>query len=173
MSLWVCVCMCVWVIVAYYYVCMWCIVYVYVKVHVHINSTTHPFNQCNCRVKNICPLLGKCLYKNVVYKVTVKTNNSVRHYISATEGNIKQRLYNQTFFHKQKLLIQCLLILIHMAPKRHEHLSHNHLGDTKASTCIQQNIKKCLICLHEKLAIITYPSQNTQQNKKIWNSFKM
>ena len=28
-----------------------------------------------------------------------------------------------------------------MAPKRHKHLSHNHLGDTKASTGIQQDIK--------------------------------
>ena len=60
-----------------------------------------------------------------------------------------------------------------MAPKRHEHLSHHPMGDTKASTCLQQNIKKCLLCLHEKLAIITYPSQNTLLNKKITNSFQM
>ena len=58
------------------------------------NSTTHPSNQCNCRVKNTCPLLGKCQYKNVIYKVTVKTNNSIKHYIRATEGIIKQRIYN-------------------------------------------------------------------------------
>ena len=29
-----------------------------------------------------------------------------------------------------------------MAPKRHEHLPHHHLGDTKASTHLQQDIKK-------------------------------
>ena len=54
-----------------------------------------------------------------------------------------------------------------MAPKRHKHLSHNHLRDTQTSSCLQQNIKKkCLLCLHEKLAIITYLSQNTLLNKK-------
>ena len=53
-----------------------------------------------------------------------------------------------------------------MVPQKHKHLSYNHLGDTKTSTCLQQNIKKCLLCLYEKLAIITYPSQNTLQNKK-------
>ena len=55
-----------------------------------INSTTHPSNQCNCRVKNTCPLLGNCLYKNVIYKATVKTNDSVKHYIGATGGTIKK-----------------------------------------------------------------------------------
>ena len=61
-----------------------------------------------------------------------------------------------------------------MAPKSYKHLSHNQLRDTRTSTCLQQNIKKkCLLCLHEKLGIITYPSQNTLLNKKIWNPFKM
>ena len=53
-----------------------------------------------------------------------------------------------------------------MAPKRHEHLAHNHLGDAKASTCLQQDIKKFLLCPYEKLVIITCPSQNTPLNKK-------
>ena len=53
-----------------------------------------------------------------------------------------------------------------MAAKRHKYLSNNHLRDTKTSTCLQQNIKKCLLFLHEKLVIVTYPSQNTLQNKK-------
>ena len=60
------------------------------------NSTTHPSNQCNCRVKNTCSLPEKYLYKNFVYKATVKTNNSVKYYIGTTEGTIKQRIYNHT-----------------------------------------------------------------------------
>ena len=58
--------------------------------------TRHPFNQCYCRVKSTCPLLGKCLYKNI--KDTVKTNNSVKHYIGATEGTIKQNFSTINFF---------------------------------------------------------------------------
>ena len=29
-----------------------------------------------------------------------------------------------------------------MLPKRHEHLTHHHLGNTKTSICLQQDIKK-------------------------------
>ena len=58
------------------------------------NSTPQPYNQCNCRVKSTCPQTNKCLYTNTIYKSTVKTNNSVKHYISATEGTIKQRMDN-------------------------------------------------------------------------------
>ena len=63
-----------------------------------INSKTYPSNQCNCRVKIACPLLGKCPNKNVIYKAIVKTNNSVKHYIGATEGTIKLRIYNHKHF---------------------------------------------------------------------------
>ena len=50
------------------------------------NSTSQPYNQCNCRVKSTCPLPNKCLYTNTIYKSTVKTNNSVKQYISATRA---------------------------------------------------------------------------------------
>ena len=131
------------------------------------NSTPQHYNQCNCRVKSTFPLPNKCLYRNTIYKATVKTNNSIQHYIGAMEGTIKQRIHNHNLsFKYRNYASKRLLILVHMATKRHKHLSHNHLGDTKTSTCLQQNIKKCLLCLHEKLAIITYPSQNTLLNKK-------
>ena len=91
-----------------------------------IHSHTYPSKQCNCRDKETCPRLGNCLQKNVVYRVTVKTKNSVKQYIGATERTIKQRIYN----HKLSFT------------------NRNYL------------------CLHEKLAIITHPSQNTMLNKK-------
>ena len=40
------------------------------------------------------PLLGNCPQKNVVYRATVKNNRSVKQYIGAMEGTIKQRIYN-------------------------------------------------------------------------------
>ena len=52
-----------------------------------------------------------------------------------------------------------------MTPKRQEHLTHHHLGNTKTNTHLQQDIEY-LLYLHEKLAIITHPSQNTLLNRK-------
>ena len=72
------------------------------------NSTTHPSNQCNCRVKSTCPLPVKWLYKNVIYQATVKTN-SVTHYFGATECTIKQRIYNHKFSFKNRIRIYAFL----------------------------------------------------------------
>ena len=139
-----------------------------------IHSTTHSTSQCNCRVKNTCSLLGKCLDKNVIYKAKVKTNSSVKQYIGATEDNIKQRIYN----HK--------LSFTNINYSSNTFLSSNvwHLKDMNISPTItwetlkltpayNRTYRKCLLCVHEKLAIITYSSQNTLLNKKIWNSFQM
>ena len=41
-------------------------------------------------------------YKNVIFKAMVKTNNFVKHYISATEGTIKQGLYNHKLSFKNR-----------------------------------------------------------------------
>ena len=67
-----------------------------------IHSTTHSNNQCNCRDKETCPLLGNYRQKNVVYWATLKTNSSVKQYIVATEGTIKQIIYNHklSFTHR-------------------------------------------------------------------------
>ena len=49
--------------------------------------------------KSTCSLPNKCLYRNIIYKATVKTNNSVKHYIGATEGTIK---HHHNLFFKYK-----------------------------------------------------------------------
>ena len=56
--------------------------------------------------------------------------------------------------------------ILSVALKRHEHITHHHLGNTKTSIHLQQDIKKMPSLPPKKLAIITYPSQSTLQNKK-------
>ena len=102
-----------------------------------------------------------------MYRATVKTNNSVKQYIGATEGTIKQGIYNPklSFTNRNYSINTSLFIHTHLAPKRHEYLNHHHLGNTKTSTLLQQDIK-------EKPVIITHPSQNTLLNKKLEIQFK-
>ena len=59
-----------------------------------IHSNIHPNKRCNCRDKETCPHQGNCQQKNIVYRATEKTNNSVKQYIGAMEGTIEQRIYN-------------------------------------------------------------------------------
>ena len=60
---------------------------------VYSSSKGHDSNICNCRNKDSCPLNGKCLQENVVYKATITTKTEVKKYIESTGGTFKKRWY--------------------------------------------------------------------------------
>ena len=51
---------------------------------------------CNCRIKESCPLNGKCLHQCMVYKTEVSANTTYREYYGASEGEFKSRYNNHT-----------------------------------------------------------------------------
>ena len=51
---------------------------------------------CNCRIKESCPLNGKCLHQCMVYKVEVSTNTTDKKNYGASEGEFKSRYNNHT-----------------------------------------------------------------------------
>ena len=57
---------------------------------VHLNQ----LEPCNCRNPQQCPLDGKCLTKCIVYKSTVKTQNSEHVYFGIAEKEFKPRYRN-------------------------------------------------------------------------------
>ena len=57
------------------------------------NKNNHDDSTCNCRNKDSCPLNGKCLQENVVYKATITTKTEVKDYIGSTGGTFKKRWY--------------------------------------------------------------------------------
>ena len=50
-----------------------------------------PDSSCNCRVRQNCPMDGKCLTKSVLYKATVDSKET---YVGITEGTFKTRYTN-------------------------------------------------------------------------------
>ena len=95
-------------------------------------------------------------------------NSSVKQYIGATESTIKQGLYKHKLsFINRNYSSNTSLYSYIGAPKRHEHVYHYHLGNTKYNKAS----RKCHLCPPKKLAIITYPSQTATQ--KIRNSIQM
>ena len=63
---------------------------------------------CNCRVKPLCPLKGKCLQEGVVYKAIVTQTETMKQdiYIGMTGNPFKKRynLHNSSFrFPPQKI----------------------------------------------------------------------
>ena len=45
---------------------------------------------CNCRIKDECPLAGKCKTSNVVYEASIEANNNIKKYIGSTGNDFKQ-----------------------------------------------------------------------------------
>ena len=58
---------------------------------------------CNCRTE-LCPLNKNCLTSNLIYKATVKTDNTTKIYIGSTSTTFKDRYRNHkaSFNNKQK-----------------------------------------------------------------------
>ena len=81
------------------------------------SSDAPPNKTCNCRVKDSCPLEGKCLSDNLIYQATVtlipalqyqshtNQNNSpqIHTYIGLTSNTFKTRLGNhkKSFSHRK------------------------------------------------------------------------
>ena len=113
---------------------------------------------CNCQKKNSCPLNGKCLDKEIIYRCKIQKPNSNedRYYIGLTANTFKQRWYshNHSFKHEDK--------------KKSTELSNyiwglrdNNIEPTLSWEVIDHarpyvnGSKKCNLCLTEKFHIIT------------------
>ena len=60
--------------------------------HSELSHDSKP-RECNCRVKDACPLNGKCLTESLVYKATLTGGDEQFCYVGMTEGPFKNR-YN-------------------------------------------------------------------------------
>ena len=69
------------------------------------NGTTRDSTDCNCRVKQSCPLNGRSLTDSIVYRAEVRQtgNDTVKTYTGLTKGTFKQRYNNHlsTFRHQK------------------------------------------------------------------------
>ena len=58
-----------------------------------------PKLNCNCRVKEYCPLNGDCLQSSVVYGCKITSNDTAEdspHYIGLTENTFKDYINTRT-----------------------------------------------------------------------------
>ena len=64
-----------------------------------LNNTAEIEESCNCRNKNNCPLDGKCLTPNIIYKAQIlskQLNYKQKNYIGTTETDFEHRFSNHT-----------------------------------------------------------------------------
>ena len=120
--------------------------------------------ECNCRQKDLCPLQGKCLEKEVIYRgeVTSSSNNLTTNYIGLTEYTFKDRLYKHRNSFKYRNKVNCTELSKHIW-----NLKDNEAEDIEIKWSIldkartfSNGSKRCDLCLTEKYHII-YQDFNT------------
>ena len=124
---------------------------------------------CNCRVKTDCPLNGGCRKESVIYKCTATTCDSKKVYLGLTEGEFKkQRYYDHVksfkneFYANSTTLSSCVWEL-----KKRKNVTPALTWEVLRTAKAYSNItKRCSLCLHEKLAIITYPYPDELLNRR-------
>ena len=137
----------------------------------HNQGILHPPSNnygCNCEDTNTCPLDGKCLTPEIVYKANVSNNidNDKRFYIGMTNPPFKERSrnHNRDFNHERyrnstdlSKYVWSLKDSNKQAKIKYE-VVHKVLGKAK--------LNYCRLCLTEKMEIIANIDDENLLNKR-------
>ena len=124
---------------------------------------------CNCRVKDNCPLNGKCLTKSIIYKCDVTAPEiGKKSYIGLTEGEWKTRYNNhkQSFKHRKHSKSTTLSAYIWKLKDEFSITPTLSWSIVKKVPSYSNITKKCNLCLYEKFAILTHQNQEELLNKR-------
>lgn len=132
------------------------------------NKQLEPAN-CNCRVKENCPIEGNCRQKSVIYKCTVTAPNEPQQvYIGLTEGEIKNRIstHKSTFRAEKYADKTTLAQYVWKLKKKHNVMPTITWSIMKTVPAYSNTSGKCPLCLHEKYEILSYQNQKELLNKR-------
>ena len=118
----------------------------------NFSNTTPP---CNCRVKASCPLKGKCRENGIMYKATLTSDDSIKHYFGSCEMEFEARFYN----HSQSLKYQrksnaTELSKAFCLDKTNGKSSQITWEIVTQATPYQPGARACMLCLTDKWAIL-------------------
>ena len=129
-----------------------------------------PKPSCNCKNKDNCPMNGKCQVQNVVNKCTVSAtpNFSKRVYLGVAEGDWKQRFYNHKKSIKNKSYRNDTTLSSYLWDLREKHNVFSTLtwSVVKSVPGYSNISKRGLLCLTEKVLIVTYENPEELLNKR-------
>ena len=134
-----------------------------------INSSNHHEQPCNCRKKEDCPLEGKCRTENIIYKCIASTSGHPdKVYLGTAEGDFKKRYYNHiSSFKNETQMNKTTLAKYGWEQKQRHTITPTLKWYIVKSVPSYSNItKSCMLCLHEKFEILTYPNQDELLNKR-------
>ena len=135
------------------------------KIYKEHNSkvTSTPCNQltlCNCWVKGECAMDGKYQTMDAVYECRVTWSEPQKIYYELPEGNLHSKN------HKRYSYETTLSSYVWHMKETSDVTLNLKWSVVRCATPYSNISKKCLLCLYEKLVIITYPRQQGLLNKQ-------
>ena len=118
-------------------------------------NQTEEKKSCNCRQKSQCPMDGKCLVEDIVYKAKVETQHVSAAYIGIASGQFKTRFNNHTkSFRNKKYEKETELSKYIWSLKRSNTNYQIKWSISKRSNTIKRRSGTCNLCLDEKVEIM-------------------
>ena len=119
---------------------------------------------CNCINSETCPLQQKCLINNIMYKATITSNQDNYHhkiYYGINETKFKQTYPNHIkSFRHEKHQSETELSNELWSIKNNSYIPNIVWEILQKHHTYYPNIKRCSLCLNEKLKIARYKGQN-------------
>ena len=112
---------------------------------------------------------GKCREMNVLYKCEVTTTKApMKVYLGVTEGEWKTRFYNHTKSITHRIYTNETTLSKYIWDVRDslDEKPELHWAIVKTVPSYSNVSKRCMLCLHEKLAILNYPKPEELLNKR-------
>ena len=131
------------------------------KLDATTTATLEQQKTCNCR-KQVCPLEGQCLNRNVIYQATVNSIRGEETYIGLTGDTFKSRFNNHTssFRHRDKMSATELSKYIWELKDANTEFSLSWRIVARAPA-YSNATNRCNLCITEKFYIICKPNSCT------------
>ena len=114
-------------------------------------------------------LEGKCRTENILYKCIVSTfGHPDKVYLGTVEGDFTKRHYNHisSFKNETQMNKTTLAKYVWEQKQRHNITPTLKWYMVKSVPSYSNITKTCMLCLHEKFEILTYPNQDELFNKR-------
>ena len=111
---------------------------------------------------------GKSQTMDAIFDCRVTPPEPQKIYFGLAKGKWKKRYYNnkKSFSYKRYSLETTLSSYVWHLKKTLDVIPNLKWSVVRCATCYSNISKKCLLCLYEKLVIITYPRQHELLNKR-------
>ena len=112
-------------------------------------------SKCNCRVKANCPMNGECMVQSVVYRATVRSQDTEKDYTGLTASTFKQRFNSHQHSMRHRKHRHSTALSNYVWSLKDQDIAFDIKWTVLRKAAAYRNTtRKCNLCIAEKLEIM-------------------